>query len=132
VFETAWTPPIAWLERIVQENPNLYFDMWTDEESGYKWCFEGSEGSLSNDLSDYIRDEVNNTISKIDPDKWVNDAGYDDDTATIFKENFEEIIEGFRDSGFWSRGGNWLEEFGDYFTDTWLSNYEWEHNSEEN
>jgi hypothetical protein len=120
-FDTAWTPPIEWLEKMIRENPALYFDMWSDEESGLKWGYEGTDGQMSNDFSESVRYELNETITNIDPDKWVVEQEYDEETAKIFIENFEDIIMNFRDSGFWSRGGNWLEEFGDYFTDTWMS-----------
>lgn len=125
VFDTAWTPPIAWLETVVADNPNLYFDMWSDEESGYKWGFEGSEGELSDDLSDGVRDDLIHTISNIDPAEWVKNNEYDPETSKIFIENFEEISENFRDSGFWSRDGEWHEEFDNYFKDIWMSNYEY-------
>lgn len=128
VFDTAWTPPIAWLEKIVNDNPNLFFDMWTDEESGFKWFYEGVDGVLSDDMSDTIKEEVNNTISKIDHDEWVEEYGYDDETSQIFIDNFDDICMNFLDSGFWSRGSveDWLDEFADYFADVWMSNYEFE------
>lgn len=120
-FDTAWTPPIAWLEKVVAENPKLFFDMWSDEESGHKWWFEGSEGELSDDLSNGVRCDINNVLSEIDPNDWVVENEYDEKVSKVFVENFDEIVETFLNSGYWSRGGNWLEEFGDYYTDTWLS-----------
>lgn len=36
-FETAWSPPIAWLEKVQQDFPKLYFRMYY-EEPGYAFC----------------------------------------------------------------------------------------------
>lgn len=46
-FSSAWTPPIAWLERVAQQWPDLRFSLSYDEPgSGFRGVVVGEQGEV--------------------------------------------------------------------------------------
>jgi hypothetical protein len=83
-FQTAWSPPEPIFRAIVEQFPNLTFDISYEEEQGWGGELSGSNGELSlvkewdipNSHSDYVeRDNVDGCICSYEDDK---DEWYDD------------------------------------------------------
>ena len=52
-FDTAWSPPIQWLEYVSKKFPTLEFKMKYEEEGmGFMGCARASEGSVHNSCCD--------------------------------------------------------------------------------
>jgi hypothetical protein len=122
VFDTAWSPPVVFLAKVVEDNPELYFEMWCDEESGYKFAFSGCEGSLgedySNELYDKFRDEAN-SMSAEDIKTALN--GNIDDTlfALLSRKDWKDfIIDRQFGCGYWGRNG-WVGLIEDFYYNYW-------------
>lgn len=77
-FETAWSPPIAWLKKVAEDWPDLRFDLVYYEpglEFAGRLCFEG--GKVSEDLQlegDDIREFVVDVFC-IDPYEGCEERG---------------------------------------------------------
>jgi len=84
-FQTAWSPPEPIFRAIVEQFPNLTFDISYEEEQGWGGELSGSNGELSlvkewdipNSHSDYVeRDNVDGCICSYEDDKeeWYDDC----------------------------------------------------------
>lgn len=52
-FDTAWGPPVSWLESVVALFPSLSFEMWCCEGGcDFSAHFEGMDGDFNEDFSD--------------------------------------------------------------------------------
>lgn len=123
-FDTAWTPPVNWLEKVVKDNPNLLFDMWTDEESGYKYYYIGSNGELSDDLSYIEIEKITKDLNEINPILFAEQYKYNDDKTKCFVDNFEDICNSLITYGMWSKSCNIYDALNLFFLDTYLNELE--------
>ena len=84
-FQTAWSPPEPIFKAIVEQFPELGFEIFYEEEQGWGGELTGSEGELSldkewdipNSHSDYVeRDREDSCICSYDDDKddWYEDC----------------------------------------------------------
>lgn len=116
VFDTPWSPPVEWLVVICERNPNLVFELWCDEESGYKFAFEGSEGELGENFADELRAKYYQEALKTDPDDICDMCHITDDYAIAAIHNskiFPMLLERAFDWGYWGRDG-YLEGFEEF------------------
>ena len=113
VFDTAWMPPVAWLSVVCQRNPDVNFELWTDEESGYKFAYESYEGELGENFADELRAKYYDEAMKTNPDVICNSIASDDDyvvAAIHNKKIYANLLERAFDAGYWNRDG-YLEGF---------------------
>ena len=89
-FNTAWSPPIDWFEKIIPMYPQLEFDLIFDEES-QDFCgrMTGIEGEVDLQVGKpYFTDEEDNrVIYDMDENKWK----YEDSGQLIDDEDFYPI-----------------------------------------
>ena len=120
VFDTAWSPPVPFLAKIVEENPTLYFEMWCDEESGYKFAYSGCEGSLGDDYADELREQFYNEAKTMSADDIKNalNGNIDDKLYALLcvKDCKDYIIEKMFAYGCWDRNG-WIGLLEDFYID---------------
>ena len=114
-IETAWTPPTPFFEKIIKENPKLYFDIWCDEESGYKFGYEGVNGEFFYGIEADVIEEVKTEIGNIIPERFVEEYNIDEDKRELFVKEFSEISNRFVNSSFWTKGDDYSECLVDYF-----------------
>lgn len=57
-FDTAWTPPIAWLEKAAEKHPNLYFILeYTHEADAFQGVAEGKGLDIEDDYWNLVDEE---------------------------------------------------------------------------
>jgi hypothetical protein len=122
VFDTAWSPPVAFLAKVVEDNPELYFEMWCDEESGYKFAFSGCEGSLGDDYSNELYDKFYNEAKSMSAEdiKTALNGNIDDTLFALLsrKDCKDFIIEKAFAYGYWDRNG-WVGLLEDFYYGCW-------------
>ena len=117
VFDTAWCPPFEWLLTVVRNNPNIRCEMWCDEESGYKFYYEGADGMLSEDLSGELYDRYVEKAKNTSVDDLISYSEQDENSlmANMLRNDYarEYIINNLFACGYWDRNG-WTNGFSDY------------------
>jgi hypothetical protein len=89
-FNTAWSPPIYWFEKVIPMYPQLEFDLIFDEESqDYCGRLTGREGEIDLQVGKpYFTDENDNrVIYDIEKHQWK----YEDSGQLIDDEDFYPI-----------------------------------------
>jgi hypothetical protein len=89
-FNTAWSPPIYWFEKVIPMYPQLEFDLIFDEESqDYCGRLTGREGEIDLQVGKpYFTDENDNrVIYDMDKGQWK----YEDSGQLIDDEDFYPI-----------------------------------------
>lgn len=117
VFDTAWASPYEWLRKVVKDNPELVFEMWCDEESGYKFYYEGSDGELSEDLSNDLYEQYREEAKNTSVEDLIAISGQNEDSlmANMLRNPYarEYIINNMFGCGYWDRNG-WADAMCDY------------------
>lgn len=66
LFQTAWSPPVPWIEKVIKYFPWLSFELWWEEGGmGFAGIMEASNGEYSISEWDIIWDEEQSEYVKV-------------------------------------------------------------------